>query len=249
MIGHPGSFSERRHTSEPSRSGRPRSNRTRSDVTDRGQGAAPVPDVDRLEAVARQPGHQGLGDRRIVFHHQDLHGPQGSTPAVRRDRTFTKPLPSTGRPLERGSVPLSSWHETSNTTRKLAAGVAAVVLTMSAAGAAVAVNLSDSGVDTPAGKLAATEPVSTLRDDRPRADPVDHLRRPHGPGDAGPAAPLRAAPDGPRPGARARSCAHVRGSSSSYSDDDELRRRQLTRTTTTTRTTITRSRARGGRRR
>jgi hypothetical protein len=50
---------------------------------------------------------------------------------------------------------------TSLPTRKLAAGVAAVVLTFAAAGAAVAVNLgSNSGVDTPAGKLTATESVS-----------------------------------------------------------------------------------------
>jgi len=49
---------------------------------------------------------------------------------------------------------------TPNTTRKLAAGVAAVVLTLSAAGAAVAVNLTDSGVESPAGKLTAVETVS-----------------------------------------------------------------------------------------
>jgi len=59
---------------------------------------------------------------------------------------------------------------TPNTTRKLAAGVAAVVLTLSAAGAAVAVNLTDSAVDSPAGKLTATEPVS-ISESAPTATP------------------------------------------------------------------------------
>ncbi len=47
-------------------------------------------------------------------------------------------------------------------TRKLLAGVAAVVLTLGAAGAAVAVNLgTGAAVDTPAGRLSATEPIGT----------------------------------------------------------------------------------------
>jgi hypothetical protein len=52
--------------------------------------------------------------------------------------------------------------ETSPQTRKLLAGVAAVVLTLGAAGAAVAVNLgTGAAVETPAGRLAATEPIGT----------------------------------------------------------------------------------------
>lgn len=47
-------------------------------------------------------------------------------------------------------------------TRKLLAGVAAVVLTLGAAGAAVAVNLgTGAAVETPAGRLTATEPISS----------------------------------------------------------------------------------------
>lgn len=47
-------------------------------------------------------------------------------------------------------------------TRKLLAGIAAVVLTLGAAGAAVAVNLgTGSAVETPAGRLSATEPAGT----------------------------------------------------------------------------------------
>ncbi len=50
--------------------------------------------------------------------------------------------------------------EITNTTRKAVAGLAAVVLTLAAAGAAVAVNLgSGTELDSPAGKLVATEPV------------------------------------------------------------------------------------------
>jgi hypothetical protein len=52
--------------------------------------------------------------------------------------------------------------ETTPQTRKLLAGVAAVVLTLGAAGAAVAVNLgTGAAVETPAGRLSATEPVSS----------------------------------------------------------------------------------------
>ena len=50
--------------------------------------------------------------------------------------------------------------EITNTTRKAVAGVAAVVLTLAAAGAAVAVNLgAGTELESPAGKLIATEPV------------------------------------------------------------------------------------------
>lgn len=53
-------------------------------------------------------------------------------------------------------------NKTSPKTRKLLAGIAAVVLTLGAAGAAVAVNLgTGSAVETPAGRLSATEPAGT----------------------------------------------------------------------------------------
>ena len=57
-------------------------------------------------------------------------------------------------------------------TRKLAAGVAAVVLTVAAGGAAAAVNLgAGTDVDSPAGKLSATEPISVTDPSAPAPPP------------------------------------------------------------------------------
>jgi hypothetical protein len=52
--------------------------------------------------------------------------------------------------------------ETKWNTKKLVAGTAAVVLTLAAAGAAIAVNLdtADPASSSPAGRLSATEPIA-----------------------------------------------------------------------------------------
>lgn len=93
--------------------------------------------------------------------------------------------------------------ETPRNTRKLAAGIAAVVLTLSAAGAAVAVNLGTGAeLNSPAGKLSATESISQTDPTAPAPTPstiyVD-LTVPVAPAPAAPQATTPTTPATPAP--------------------------------------------------
>lgn len=104
-------------------------------------------------------------------------------------------------------------------TKKLVAGTAAVVLTLAAAGAAIAVNLdtADPVSSSPAGQLRATEPISETRTPvTPSTVYVDEVVEvPAAPAPAAEPAPTDPAPApvAPTPGSS--------GSSSSYDDDHE----------------------------
>lgn len=93
-------------------------------------------------------------------------------------------------------------------TKKLVAGTAAVVLTLAAAGAAVAVNLdtADPVSSSPAGELTATEPIVDTTAAAPSTIYVDEVVT----------VPLTPAP---APAAAAGTTGSS-GSSSSYDDDD-----------------------------
>ena len=105
-------------------------------------------------------------------------------------------------------------------TKKLVAGTAAVVLTLAAAGAAVAVNLdtADPVSSSPAGELTATEPIVDTTAAPPSTIYVDEVVTvPLTPAPVAPAAPAPAPAPAP---AAAAGTTGASGSSSSYDDDD-----------------------------
>ena len=162
-----------RHTSEPSRSGSPRSNRTSCAEPASSSAARPVSTLHAVEAVAAQSFDERFSDRRVVLDDED----PPRLPASHRGRSaravLTEPLPIVADvALHHGSVPFRTWSHSPETTggtpiddpdrrrrgrrRQWVAGALAVVLTAFMAIIAVSVNFGAASAQVPS---RAVEPT------------------------------------------------------------------------------------------